>query len=408
MWELMIPNAVLPFLRAVDAVLQVVVPPKPTQVAWISVPDYVGNSAHLFRHMVTTRSGYQHVWLVDHEEGRRRIEADVAGFGAALAPSTTVRVVDRHSARGYWSYLRSRRIFHTHGVYRTTRSAGRRDVVSLWHGMPIKCIGALNTISTNPYPTFGTMHLATSAMFRYVIAAAFPSPMERVLVTGLPRCDVLTTPHPLAPAPEAIRAAVGIPDDRRLVVWMPTYRTSGHMQNATPGIVGFRTFLDDLTDEQWHAVDRLAGEHGCFILVKLHPQDPLNETDYQPSFEHMRLMRSSEWLATGFELYDMLALSDALISDISSVLLDYLVTDRPMGIIGFDLGTYNRDVVFPVDALLRSSRIHDLSHGDQLEDFFRQVGSGVKVTPEEDDLSLWLSDTAPGTGCETVLTAVGI
>jgi hypothetical protein len=79
-----------------------------------------------------------------------------------------------------------------------------------------------------------------------------------------------------------------------------------------------------------------------------------------------------------------------------------------MGIIGFDLGTYNRDVVFPVDALLRSSRIHDLSHGDQLEDFFRQVGSGVKVTPEEDDLSLWLSDTAPGTGCETVLTAVGI
>lgn len=398
----------LRFAQAVDAVLQVLVPPKQTQIAWISEPDYVGNSAHLFRHMVATRGGYEHVWLIEHDEGRHRIEADVAGFGSALMPGTKVRVVDRHSARGYWTYLRSRRIFHTHGVYRTTRSAGRRDVVSLWHGMPIKCIGALNTISTNPHPTFGTMHIATSAMFRYVIAAAFPSPVERVLITGLPRCDVLTSPHPLAPPPEAIRAAVGVPDERRLVVWMPTYRTSGHRRNATPGIVGFRTFLDDLSDEQWQAVDELAGQHGCTVVVKLHPQDPLNETDYQPSLRNVRLMRSAEWLATGFELYDMLALSDALISDISSVLLDYLATDRPIGIIGFDLETYNRDVVFPVDALLHSTRIHDLSHADQLQDFFQRTGSGTKVTPDEDDLSIWLSDVPPGTGCETVLRAVDL
>lgn len=389
-------------LRSLDGLLQRLVPTRSNRLAWVSDPDYIGNAFHLYRHALTSRPDLEHVWLVGNAEARSRILADLDHFAEAVAPGATVRVVDRHTPRGYWSALRSRRILHTHGAFPVTTSAHRRHVVSLWHGMPIKCIGALNTISPNPHPTFGTLHLATSDMFRYVIAAAFRTTVDRVLVCGLPRCDVLAEPHGLAPSPTDIRQALGIPPGRRVVLWTPTYRASA---GGSPGLAP--SFLDDLDHEQWQAVDELAGRHQCTVVVKLHPHDVLDATSFDLGLDHVRVVGARDWLATGIELYDALAVTDALISDVSSVLIDYLATTRPIGIIGFDPATYTRDVVFPVSALLTSSRIHDLSQDGAMADFFAKVEAGTPVAAQDDDLSAWLYDVGAG-GCEAVLQAIGL
>jgi CDP-glycerol glycerophosphotransferase (TagB/SpsB family) len=390
--------------RLADRVLQRLVRPKPDQVVWVSDPDYIGNAFHLYRHTVTTRPGLEHVWLVVDPAARERIARDLESWSAAVAPGSRVRVLRRHSPRGYWAYLRSRRVFHSHGVYPMVSTAPGRHVVSLWHGMPIKCVGALNTISPNPYPTFGTRHLATSELFRYVIAAAFHAPLDRVLLTGLPRCDVLTSPHPQAADRAQVLRAFGVPADRRLVLWTPTYRADGSARSTRTGRVGFRSFLDELTDDEWKAVADGADRHGCTVVVKLHPHDPLNGVELDLGFEHVRLVRSAAWLATGIELYDALAHVDALMSDVSSVLIDLLVTDTPLGIIGFDPDAYTRDVVFPVASLLESERIHDLSQPGALDDFFARA-AGLAIGAGRDDLSPWLYD-APGEGaCDRVLAA---
>lgn len=394
-------------LRWIDRSLQRLVRPRDDQISWVSDPDYIGNAFHLYRHVLTTRPGLRHVWLVRDPAVRTRVEADLAAFAGSIPTGSRVQVVRRHSARGYWRRLRSRWTFHTHGLW-PTASAHRRHVVSLWHGMPIKCIGALNTISPNPHPTFGSLHLATSPLFRYVMAAAFEVPVDGVLVAGLPRCDVLVRPHPLAPPCEAIRGALGLPEGDRLVVWLPTYRTPGHRRGAQPGLAGFRTFLDDLDSEQWSWVEQQAAANETTVVIKLHPHDPLNEVDHDPGLDHVRLVRSATWLATGIELYDLLAISDGLLSDVSSVLIDYLATDRPLGIIGFDEAAYTRDVVFPTHPLLASRRIHDLSTPAGVEAFFTRVRHGPAVGAAEDDLSPWLHDVPSGTGCETVLAAVDL
>ena len=397
----------LPALRLADRLLQRLVRPRRDQVAWVSDPDYIGNAFHLYRHTVTTRPGLTHVWLDVDPTARRRIERDLASWAASRAPGTGVRVLPRHSPRGYWAYLRSRRVFHSHGVYPMVTSAPGRHVVSLWHGMPIKCIGALNTISPNPYPTFGTRHLATSELFRYVIAAAFRAPLDRVLLTGLPRCDVLTSPHPLAPDRDTVRRALGVPPGRRLVLWTPTYRADGTARTTGIGKAGFRSFLDELGDDEWKALADAADRHGCTVVVKLHPHDPLNEVQLDLDVDHVHLVRSEAWLATGIELYDALTHVDGLLSDVSSVLIDLLVTDTPLGIIGFDPGAYTRDVVFPVSALLDSARIHDLSQPERLDDFFAQV-AGAASAPPRDDLSPWLYDAPAEGACDRVLAAADL
>ncbi len=399
----MVRQVLLPVLRFLDRLVQLVVPADPRRVAWISDPDYIGNAYHLYRHMVTTRRDLHHVWLVVDEAAGRRIEADFARLGGAER-GHRLEVVPRHGPRGYLAYLRCRRVFHTHGVYRWVSSAVRRDCVSLWHGMPIKAIGALNTITPNPHPTFGTHHLATSEFFRYVIAAAFRAAPDEVILSGLPRCDVLRAPSPHGPSRAEVCAALGLPADQRLVLWLPTYR-SPRRDAATPGAT-VRTFLDDLPRGQWDRVARDAARTGCTVVVKPHPYDPLNEAELDLDRPHVRFVTAQQWLDTGIELYDALAVMDGLISDVSSVLLDWWPTGRPLGMVGFDPATYTRDVLFDPEVLHASSRTTDLADDAGCADFFDAVAEGRATSSGEDGLSRWLAHPDVVDGCERVLAAV--
>lgn len=403
------PSALDTLLLTADRVLQRVVPPRDDQVAWLSEPDFVGNAFHLYRHARTTRPHLHHVWLVTGAESADRIAAELADANAASdGPLGSTTVLRRHSMRGYWARLRSRRVFHTHGVFPMDRAFGR-DVVSLWHGMPIKAIGALNAVSPNPHPTFGTLHLASSIMFRTVIAAAFRAPLEDVLLTSLPRTDVLVRPHPLGPTCAEVQRALGV--DGPLVLWLPTHRARAAGSGShSDGPSGVASFVDDVEPHLWAWIDEAAAAVGATVVVKLHPDDPLNGVDGVPEAirrcPQIRLLRSPQWLATGFELYDVLAHADGLVSDISSVVVDFVATDRPVALVGFDEATYDRALLVPVAALHHSRRLHHFASRAVVEDFFDRVVR--QVGPDADDLSSWLADVPAGAGCDTVLGAVGL
>ena len=397
-------KTLLLFAKLADRLLQRVVPVVDDRVAWVSDPDYIGNAFHLYRHVLETRPGRTHVWLINDHAAARRAREDLRRWGG-VASASRVRIVRRHGLRGYWAFLRSAVVFHTHGVYRMTTTAHRRQLVSLWHGMPIKAIGALNLRSPDPHPTIGTLHVATSEMFRSIIAAAFRAPIDAVVLTGLPRCDVLTTPSDLGPSRDEVRSAMGVPEGRRFVMWMPTYRTAVSRATVETGIAGPQTFLDDLRPGDLDALAAAAERHGCTVIVKLHPYDPLNVVDHELGLDHVRLLRSHEYLETGLELYDVLAHTDGLISDVSSVLIDYLATDRPIGILGFDPDAYTRDVLIRPQTLIDSERIRDLTENGAIDSYFGAVAGDER---DVDDLSPWLYTVERGVGCETVLRASGI
>jgi CDP-glycerol glycerophosphotransferase (TagB/SpsB family) len=393
-------GAALAVLQVLDGIGQRLVRPREHHVCWVSDPDYRGNAYHLFRHAVATRPGLHHVWLVGPDTPAGPIAEDFERWGGRDAGSA-LAVLRRRSVRGYVAFLRSRRTFHTHGIYPTVRGAVGRHVVSLWHGAPIKVIGALNVRSPNPHPTFGTLHLAPSELYRYVIAAAFRAELDEVLLTAFPRCDVLARPHPSAPTAEALRVALGLAPDRPLVLWLPTYRVQVGEDAAVE-----RSFIDDLPPGTIDEVAAEAAAAGCSVVLKLHPYDRLATGPAPTMPAGITLVSDAAWRELGIELYDALAVTDAVMSDVSSVLVDYLATTRPIGVIGFDPATYTRDVVFPVEALVRSARVHDLSDRAALAAFFEVTASGEPI--EVDDLSPWLASAPAGEGCERVLGAVGL
>lgn len=396
----------IPILKPANRLLQKLIPPNSSRVCYLSRPDYCDNSFYMYRHLLRTRSGLEHVWpLMDMSLASRvRSEFDqmTARFGSR---GHSLKVVPRGSWQAYYLFLTSRSIFHTHGVYPVCDRAYGRQIVSLWHGMPIKCVGRLNHRSPRPTPTFGNLHLATSTFFRYIIASAFGVTPEHVLISGLPRCDALTETQWNAHSREQICAELGIPSADKLVLWLPTYRTEGVLA-AREGQI--RSFLDDLEPWILAALNREAAAHACTLLIKLHPRDPLNYRPLDPSLENLRVLRAQEWVKKEIQLYDMLAVTDGLLSDVSSVLIDYLVTHRPIGIIGFKADTYTRDLTFPAEWLLMSARYQQISGEIQVSDFFESVRQGKKAPMPENDTAQLFYEQPEELSAEIIARRIGL
>lgn len=397
-----------PMLRCVDFILQVCAPVKDKRLCYASFPDYSDNAYHLYRHALSTRSGLEHIWLIKHMNGlSERIEADFRTITRSSGTTgNRLRIVKRQSLYGYWLYLTSRHVFHTHGIYQFPQRSIKRNIVSLWHGMPVKRIGALNRTAYNEFPTFGTLYTATSHFFKYIVACAFSISAERVLVCPYPRTDTLSHKAARTVDNTQIKTQLQVPADTRLVLWLPTFRTEPF--RGTTAKITVRSFLDDINPEMLEALDDAARQQGAVVMIKLHPYDRLNELGTQLDYPQLRVITASQWQSLGIPLYDLAAASSGLLTDISSIMIDYLATQRPIGIIGHDPDSYTRGATFPLSHLFASGCFQRLGNANDIEHFMAAVGRDEPRDDRAQALSEIFLEPAAIPGSECILRHLGL
>mgnify|MGYP000309584464 CR=1 FL=1 len=153
------------------------------------------------------------------------------------------RRVKKNSVIGWGWFCFARHVFFTHPCF--TRNFPR-DVVSVnvWHGMPIKKIGWL--IENDP-GTSARFTLATSPSWGEIMERAM-RPHGTVLTTGLPRNDRLFSDR------RTVMEKLGLPDDRRLLAWLPTYRKSVRGFSRTDGVAAGNVFeMPDVDPDELNA-----------------------------------------------------------------------------------------------------------------------------------------------------------
>lgn len=247
----------------------------------------------------------------------------------------------KYSMRGFWAYFRSRFVFFTHGCFSTVMPVKNQLTVNLWHGMPIKKIGAYIN-SKHPVP-FADYALATSPFFADVMARAFAMKNEQVLNIGLPRNDVLFLPQN-----EALYQALG--RGKKIITWLPTYRQSIVGDIRQDGLAETNVF--NLVDLDIEELNRAFGLLGVVAVIKPHPMAAKKnkESDFS-GYQNIKFI-DEEWLVqNNTTLGEVLSLSSALITDTSSVLIDYLLLNRPIICHFPDIEEYrtSRGFIFEVD-----------------------------------------------------------
>jgi CDP-glycerol glycerophosphotransferase len=137
---------------------------------------------------------------------------------------------------------------------------------------------------------------------------------------GLPRNDALVTRNDPAKI-KRLKQELGLPTDRRIVLYAPTYRP----RPVPPGAPEFR--YPDLSE----LAAGLGEDH--FLLLRQHY--------YRPA---MRVPPALAWFARDVsradEMADLLLVSDVLVTDYSSVAFDYAFLRRPMVFYAPDLEHY--------------------------------------------------------------------
>ena len=265
----------------------------------------------------------------------------------------------------------------------------------MWHGSPLKKIENLEREEKREN-CFFTKLFATSEYFKTIMAQAFSCKLDQVVLCGQPRNDVLFKKNK---KPEFLN------EDEKLILWTPTYRKAnsinrndGHLKNIIP------IFMQ----KDYKSLNDVLNKNKIKLLIKMHPAEDVDNCDLL-EMSNMYILSHNEFLNQGYGVYSILSNADAVISDYSSIYLDYLLLDRPVAFVLEDIEQYGSNRGFTSENPL------DLMPGDKIynkEEFYAfiyDIANGVDNYKEErkrvNDLVNYYKD---GNNCKRALEIAGI
>ena len=305
--------------------------PKRSRAVLRGYPAFEDNILAIYQAMPLSENDDEVFWVVDNIESRPPLP---------VRKNTTF--IKRGGLKDLYYCLTSKYLYITHGHF-LRHTPVNQVCINLWHGIPLKKIGTL----LGGEGRTDTFAVATSESTRSTYAEAFGMPEDRIIVTGQARTDRL-----LELGKEEVwrRMFPGEPLPSSLLLWLPTYRETNEVNGRLDGVALGNIFnCSDFSEEDFNAT---LADRKATCLVKPHPMAKRTSTRELSNLRYI----DDDWLSDkGLSLYQLLGGSDCLISDISSVIADYLLLDRPILLIFEDLEAYseNRGFTFePIESYL--------------------------------------------------------
>ena len=241
------------------------------------------------------------------------------------------RLVLREGWRYYYALARAEFWVDNQGFPRHFSRRPETTYIQTWHGTPLKRMGfdspALERASTSTRKLHKAMMrrwsvlLVPSEYFVETFVKSYGYEGE-LLPVGLPRNDLL-----VRGVSKEWRAAkkreLGLPEDRRLVLYAPTFRDRARRLGSEY----------DLPWDIQRVSSALAGD--AFFLLRTHYLDEYKLSDrYRPFAID---------LSRHHDVTELLLLADVLVTDYSSVMFDFANTGKPMVFYTHDYEEYVRD-----------------------------------------------------------------
>ncbi len=307
-----------------------------------------------------------------------------------------IKIIDKGSLRAWLWFLTARYVFFTHRCF--MRRFPRRVVsVNVWHGMIFKKLGGYR----DPKERIRSRHaLVTSEFWQPMIQQAL-GPIGNILSTGLPRNDRLFMDRAVA------RAKLGVTDDAKsmkVIAWLPTYRKSVRGEIHEDGEESGSAFgLKNIDPAE---VNAFCKSQNIMIWVKPHPMSAFEKSE---EWSHLVIV-DDDWLRRrGLSLYETLAASDALVSDISSVAIDFLLLDLPIIHCFPDIEAYRDTRGFTVEP------IEDYFMGPTATDWESLKAALLRICHDEDpwcvrrrELGALFHSNRDNKSTERLLKAIGL
>jgi CDP-glycerol glycerophosphotransferase (TagB/SpsB family) len=224
------------------------------------------------------------------------------------------KVLLRRSLHGILTFHRAKWVIITHGLYSELPKTNRQFFINLWHGMPVKKIG---TMVGEQLPHTDIV-VAANSQYRGILSVALEVKPEQVLVAPHPRIDIM-----LNVKQEGRAQHFG---NKWVFLWLPTFRERKGSEGKCDGIP---------EQSVLHQIGLFHEFHECLkaldavCVIKPHPMEDISGIAMNlPDTVQFWTDRDLEERA--LSLYQLIGMTDALITDVSSVYFEYQQLERPI------------------------------------------------------------------------------
>lgn len=237
----------------------------------------------------------------------------------------------------------------------------------LSHGTPLKRVD-----SYYHAPEGIDYALAPSKEIIPVMARAFHIEPSKFFVSGFPRNDYLINKQ----FSFSDRIGQGF---SKTIVWYPTFR-----QHQKPTVASAGGYAMPLIHEKAFAeqLNETARKNKVLLLFKPHFVQNRSYL-HDLSYSNLWLIDDEFFSKYGITSYELIAGSDALITDYSSVYFDYTLCDKPIAVIWEDIKEYQENPGFVIDLdkyMIGAEKIYTI---DELCGFIERVAVGIDVLQTE-------------------------
>lgn len=315
------------------------------------------NSAYLMEYLKSQHSPFELIWI-GNESSRKTVPEGIT-------------FIEKDTWDAFKKSIRAKYVFITHSISDVSSINIFRNakVVQLWHGVGIKSLDSIQE-----HGLFSGLRSLIRKILRnydYFVASSkenarrtidvfstYGANENNILTTGFPRNDyffkeTFETHQIKKDMSKQLNTDIS---DKNIILYMPTFRLDSDERFS---------FLS-LEETQRNKLQMILEEHNAIIIEKAHDSEAKDKVDSE------KLINQSIFPIFNDEhidVQDILVASDVLVTDYSSVYLDFVLLDRPVIHFTYDYEKYinenkgvyydfdkisGGDLVFEFDELLKS------------------------------------------------------
>lgn len=273
-------------------------PPKviENRILFETKKDFSGEGRIFYDYLIENgyNKKYEIIWLVRNPEKLKKYKTKNVRF----VQSHQKHDQECRNAASYRYMLSSRYIFYDQSVNWIAMTRKNQVFVNLWHG----CDYAVNA---DRKKIFFDHCLTPGEKFNIPMKEAFGCTTKKMLPLGYPHYDRIIQGS--KKAEEYKNKLLKKSDSKQLILWYPVEKRV-------------------LESDQLQKLDEVCRQNKIHLITKNTVLEQNNIT-----LTNITKITNAALEKTGMSIYELLHDTDALISDYSSVLIDYLLLNRPVG-----------------------------------------------------------------------------
>ncbi|MCD8846788.1 bifunctional glycosyltransferase/CDP-glycerol:glycerophosphate glycerophosphotransferase [Mammaliicoccus sciuri] len=288
--------------------------------------NYSDSPKYIYEYMLKNYPDYKYVWILKNPS-----KSEIPGNPLKIK---------KGSLEYYKAYSKAKVWVNNARLPLTLSKKENQKYIQTWHGTPLKRLANDMKVVRMPGTTTPqykrNFHMETSR-WDYLVSpnhysseifeSAFWMDEERVLEIGYPRNDLLVTHANDEEFISKIRENVNIPEGKKVLMYAPTWRDDEFIKKGQ--------YLFELKINLENLYESIGDEY--VILLRMHYLIS-NAIDLS-GYENFAIDVSDY-----DDISELYLITDALITDYSSVMFDYGILKRPQFFFAYDIEKYDKDL----------------------------------------------------------------